>query len=145
MTEPSTHEIRLSGWTIARVDGALSPEAAAALGQHLLGEIATGARIAVDLRRVDVAAASAAAALIEVQRHAHNVDAVVVVVTADSQLRDALTRAGVVDVHESLDAALHDDAGVLRRAGSLPPPPLTAAGSVALEVSAEDIAGGSRP
>ncbi len=132
-------EVHVAGWTIVQAVGDLDAAGAAELITHVGPILTPGAKVALDLRQVQLDPASGPEAIRSLVDTATRAGAQLVSVEADAGRRDLLRSAGVPEVYESLDAALHATSPVLRDAGSPPPePPLIPASGDAVLVAAED-------
>ena len=100
-------DIVVAGWTVVRLTSNLSLPACTDLERQLRPRLTPGARIAVDLRRAHLHLPGCPSVLRTLQAEAAECGAELVVVEADPVLRSELLLAGVVDVHASMDAAVH--------------------------------------
>jgi len=132
-------DIHVADWTIVHVGADLDAATARALREHIAPMLVPGGHVAVDLRRSAVAP-DAVPVLRELVDRGAALGTAVVVIEPRGAVRESLRAAGVGDVHESLDAAVHDLAaahGGTHRAGQASYP----AASDASTVAAEDILG----
>jgi hypothetical protein len=118
-------DVHVAGWTIVQVACDLDSAASRVLESHVDPLLVHGARVAIDLRRAVIDPVRTPAAILTLTVRAGGVGAHVAVVESDARKREQLRAAGVPDVYESLDAAVHVTTPVLRRAaGPRPEPPL---------------------
>jgi hypothetical protein len=100
-------DIVVAGWTVVRLTSNLSLPACTDLERQLRPRLTPGARIAVDLRRARLHLPGCPSVLRTLQAEASACGAELVIIEADPVLRSELLLAGVVDVHASLDTAVH--------------------------------------
>jgi anti-anti-sigma regulatory factor len=100
-------DIHVADWTIVHVGQDLDAATAGALREHIAPMLVPGAHVAVDLRRSAVSA-DAVPVLRELVDRASALGTAVVVVEPRGEVRESLRAAGLGEVHESLDAAVHD-------------------------------------
>jgi anti-anti-sigma regulatory factor len=132
-------DIHVADWTIVHVGQDLDAARASALHEHIAPMLVPGAHVAVDLRRSTVSA-DAVPVLRDLVDRGSALGTAVVVVEPRGEVRETLRAAGLGEVHESLDAAVHDLAaahGGTHRAGLASYP----AASDASTVAAEDLLG----
>ena len=135
-------DVHLAGWTIVRVAEDLDAAGIDELAGHVEPELTHGAQVAVDLRAAHLDPATGPEAIRGLAATAERMGARLVVVEADEAEREALRAAGIDEVYESLDAALHVTSPTLIEAESPPPPrPLAPASGDAILVATEDYTG----
>ncbi len=133
------HITHLMGWTVVRATPSAQTDG---FSDDVRVELIAGAQVAIELGTDPVEDLAVHGTLLILQAEASAVGARIVVVVTSGLERDRLAVAGVVDVYESLDAALGSDAEVLREAqrGAVIPPLAPAMGDTVI-VAAEDLRG----
>jgi hypothetical protein len=127
------------GWTVVRATPSAQTDG---FSVDVRAELSAGALVAIEIGADLVEDLTVHGTLLLLQSEAVAVGARIVVVVTSGPERDRLAAAGIVDVHESLDAALGSDAEVLREAqrGAVMPPLAPAMGDTVI-VAAEDLRG----
>jgi hypothetical protein len=128
-------DAHLANWTIIVV-GASAAQATWA--DRVRAALGPDIQIAVDLRHAEIDVATCA----DVWASAATTGTSLVFVEPDPEKRAALGSAGITEVYESLDVALHVTTPPLREAGvPTRPDPMTPASGDALLVASEDAIG----
>ena len=109
-------EIHVDGWTVAQVIGPLDTGGWEQVIAHLDPHLTADTQIAVDVRRAAADPTAAVRACIDLARTASDRGCRLVIVTSSEQALRDLREAGIREVYESLDAALHVTTPVLRQA-----------------------------
>ncbi len=128
-------DVHLANWTIIVVGASAAQvtwpgRVRAALGSDI--------QVAVDLRDAEIDLATCA----DLWAAAATTGTMLVFVEPDTEKRVALVSAGITEVYESLDVALHVTTPPLREAGvPTRPDPMTPASGDALLVASEDAIG----
>jgi anti-anti-sigma regulatory factor len=132
-------EIRFGEWVVVQVLGDLDANRSAELSSYLEPSLTAGANLAIDLRRFGVDPERVPEMLKALATTAGTNQAHLVVVESDPATMTLLVDAGVPDVFESLDAALHVTAPPLRDASSSRQPPLAPASGDATLMTVMDM------